>query len=111
MAQIKLKLISKLNNYLLKFFAWFKFVLNIKYIHMFRTPLRNTKDLIYLYKVGSNLVEQNRVPYATSLPYWKLHRGGWIGKWKLFSTKTINELGKTGSTGVKTGSTGLHELN
>jgi hypothetical protein len=69
MAQIKLKLISKLNNYLLKFFAWFKFVLNIKYIHMFRTPLRNTKDLIYLYKVGSNLVEQNRVPYATSLPY------------------------------------------
>jgi hypothetical protein len=28
-----------------------------------------------------------------------------------FSTKTRNELGKTGSTGVKTGSTGLHELN
>jgi hypothetical protein len=28
-----------------------------------------------------------------------------------FSTKTRNELGKTGSAGVKTGSTGLHELN
>jgi hypothetical protein len=28
-----------------------------------------------------------------------------------FSTKTRNELGKTSSTGVKTGSTGLHELN
>jgi hypothetical protein len=28
-----------------------------------------------------------------------------------FSTKTRNELGKTGSPGVKTGSTGLHELN
>jgi hypothetical protein len=28
-----------------------------------------------------------------------------------FSTKTRNELGKTGSTDVKTGSTGLHELN
>jgi hypothetical protein len=42
---------------------------------------------------------------------WKLPRGGWIGTWKLFSTKTRNELGKTCSTGVKTGSTGLHELN
>jgi hypothetical protein len=28
-----------------------------------------------------------------------------------FSTKTRNELGRTGSTGVKTGSTSLHELN
>jgi hypothetical protein len=28
-----------------------------------------------------------------------------------FSIKTRNELGKTGSTGVKTGSTVLHELN
>jgi hypothetical protein len=30
---------------------------------------------------------------------------------KFFLTKTRNELGKTSSTGVKTGSTGLHELN
>jgi hypothetical protein len=30
---------------------------------------------------------------------------------KTFSTKTRNKLGKTSSTGVKTGSTGLHELN
>jgi hypothetical protein len=28
-----------------------------------------------------------------------------------FLTKTRNELGKIGSAGVKTGSTGLHELN
>jgi hypothetical protein len=28
-----------------------------------------------------------------------------------FSTKTRNELGKTGSAGLKTGSTGLNELN
>jgi hypothetical protein len=30
---------------------------------------------------------------------------------ELFSTKTRNELCKTSSIGVKTGSTGLHELN
>jgi hypothetical protein len=30
---------------------------------------------------------------------------------EFFQTKTRNKLGKTGSTGVKTGSTGLHELN
>jgi hypothetical protein len=30
---------------------------------------------------------------------------------EIFSTKTRNELGKTDSTSVKTGSTGLHELN
>jgi hypothetical protein len=30
---------------------------------------------------------------------------------KTFSTKTRNKLGKTGSAGVKTGSTGLNELN
>jgi hypothetical protein len=28
-----------------------------------------------------------------------------------FSTTTRNELGKTGAAGVKTSSTGLHELN
>jgi hypothetical protein len=30
---------------------------------------------------------------------------------KTFSTKTRNKLGKTSSTGFKTSSTGLHELN
>jgi hypothetical protein len=30
---------------------------------------------------------------------------------KIFSTKTRNKLGKTGSAGVKTSSTGLNELN
>jgi hypothetical protein len=30
---------------------------------------------------------------------------------KTFSTKNRNKLGKTGSAGVKTGSTGLNELN
>jgi hypothetical protein len=30
---------------------------------------------------------------------------------KTFSTKTRNKLGKTGSAGVKTGSTGLNEFN
>jgi hypothetical protein len=30
---------------------------------------------------------------------------------KTFSTKTRNKLGKTGLAGVKTGSTGLNELN
>jgi hypothetical protein len=30
---------------------------------------------------------------------------------EIFSTKTRNKLGKTGSAGVKTGSSGLNELN
>jgi hypothetical protein len=43
--------------------------------------------------------------------YWKLPRGGVNRQVETFSTKTRNELGKIGSIGVKTGSTGLHELN
>jgi hypothetical protein len=42
----------------------------------------------------------------------KLPRGGGVNRQaKTFSTKTRNKLGKTGSASVKTGSTGLHELN
>jgi hypothetical protein len=37
--------------------------------------------------------------------------GGVNRQVETFSTKTRNELVKTSSTGVKTGSTGLHELN
>jgi hypothetical protein len=29
---------------------------------------------------------------------------------EIFSTKTRNKLGKTGSTGIKTGSNGLHKI-
>jgi hypothetical protein len=47
MATIKFKFISKFINCLLKYFASSKFVLNIKYVDMFRNlPLQNMLELM-----------------------------------------------------------------
>jgi hypothetical protein len=47
----------------------------------------------------------------TWMRIWKLPRGRVNRQVETFSTKTRNKLGKTGSTGVKPGSTSLHEIN
>jgi hypothetical protein len=54
----------------------------------------------------------SRVSSSCHLVYESCLEGGGVNRQvETFSTKTRNELGKTGSTGVKTGSTVLHELN
>jgi hypothetical protein len=45
------------------------------------------------------------------IPIENCLEGGVNKQAETFSIKTRNKLSKTGSTDVKTGSTGLHELN
>jgi hypothetical protein len=73
----------------------------LPYINMMKVcPSRHSSDEHYTLK--EIMLRRTKVESCLD--------GGVNRQVETFSTKTRNELGKTGSTGVKTGSTGLNEI-